>query len=120
MMHGKFAGHASAALLGLLLGASLAGTGAMGAGIADQDACGLGERVLAVRAALEDPDMPGAMRAVVELGTDSRYYVMVRGWLAMQLQADLGIVEASRGNVPASVAGRVEFLHQAIRAIDLE
>ena len=92
----------------------------MTAGMPDQDACGLGERVLAVRAGLEDPGAPGAMRAIVELGTDSRYYVMVRGWLAMQLQADLGIVEASRGNAPASVAGRVEFLQQAIRAIDLE
>ena len=85
-----------------------------------QDACRLGEQVLAVRAAIEDPGAPGAMRAVVELGTDSRYYALVRGWLAMQLRADLGIVDASRGEIPGAVAARVEFLQQAIRAIDLE
>ena len=68
-------------------------------------------------AELEDPEGPGAVRAVVELGSDSGYYVMVRGWLAIQLQADLGIVEASGGNAPASAVNRVEFLQQAIRAI---
>ena len=128
MMRGTLSKPPSTALVAVLLGASVAGAAgqenpgaaAMPAGMPGPGTCALGERVLAIRAALEDPDSPGALRAVVELGSDSRYYVMVRGWLAMQLQADIGIVEASGANVPASVASRVEFLQQAIRAIDLE
>lgn len=83
-------------------------------------ACRLGERVLAVRAALADPGAPGSLEAIVDLGSDSRYYVMVRGWLAMQLQADLSILEASAGDASPEVVRRVEFLKRAIRAIDLE
>jgi hypothetical protein len=85
-----------------------------------EQACRLGERVLAARAALADPGAPGALDAIVDLGSDSRYYVMVRGWLVMQLQGDLSIVEASGGDAPPEVVHRVEFLEGAIRAIDLE
>jgi hypothetical protein len=86
----------------------------------DVEALALGRQVLAVRRALQDPTAPGALEALRALGTDSRYYVMVRGWLAQQLQGDLSILEASGGEVSAEVTARVDLLRRAIRAIDLE
>lgn len=88
--------------------------------VQDEHALWLGRRVLAVKAAIHNPEMPGAMEAILVLGLDSRYYVMVRGWLAMQLRGDLSILEAGRGTVSQEIAERIEFLRKAIRAIDLE
>jgi hypothetical protein len=86
----------------------------------DRAALELGRRVLAVGRAIGDPQSPGAMRAVTDLGHDQRYYVMVRGWLSYQLQADQSLVEAHRGKAPEPITQRVEFLRRAIRAVDLE
>jgi hypothetical protein len=88
--------------------------------IPDQDALELGRRVLAVREALGDPASPGAMDAVVALGRDQRHYVMVRGWLGYQLQADLSIGDARKEDTPVAITRRIDFLRRAIRAIDLE
>jgi hypothetical protein len=60
------------------------------------------------------------MESVLALGLDARYYVLVRGWLAMQLAGDLSIVDARNGEVSRQLAARIAFLQQAIRAIDLE
>lgn len=86
----------------------------------DQAAMQLGRRVAAVRKAIQYPDAPRSLEAITDLGHDQRYYVMVRGWLAFQLQGDMSIVEASRGQVPEHVSARIRFLNRAIRAIDLE
>ncbi len=86
----------------------------------DEEALSLGRRVLAVRAAIWNPRAPGAMSAIVDLGTDSRYYTMVRGWLVMQLHGDKSVVEARKGRTASEICDRIEFLEQAIRAIDLE
>ena len=86
----------------------------------DDEALRLGRQVLAVRAALDEPAVPGAMQAVMDLGLDSRYYVMVRGWLSMQLAGDRSIADASKSKVSPKIERRIEFLEQAIRAIDLE
>ena len=80
----------------------------------------LGQRVLAVQAALQNPGAPGSIQAVEDLGLDSRYYVMVRGWLSLQLAGDRSIVEAGQGAVSPAIAERIAFIEQAIRAIDLE
>ena len=85
-----------------------------------QEAVLLGQRVQAIREAIQHPDSPGALQAVTELGHDQRYYVMVRGWLAWQLRGDMSIADASKGQTPAAVEVRIRFLQQAIRAIDLE
>jgi len=87
---------------------------------ADEHALWLGQRVLAIAAAMRNPDAPGAMEAVLELGLDSRYYVMVRGWLAEQLRGDMSILQARNGDVSPQIAARIAFLEKAIRAIDLE
>ena len=87
---------------------------------ADAHALWLGHRVLAIAAAIRNPDAPDAMGAVLELGLDSRYYVMVRGWLVMQLRGDMSISKARNGDVSPQIAARIAFLQKAIRAIDLE
>jgi hypothetical protein len=73
-----------------------------------------------VNPALQHPGTPGAMQAVTELGHDQRYYVMVRGWLMYQLQGDISILQASQGQSQETIRVRVDFIQQAIRAIDLE
>ena len=87
---------------------------------ADEHALWLGQRVLAIAEALRNPDAPDAMAAVLELGLDSRYYVMVRGWLVMQLRGDKHMAQARNDDVSPQIAARIAFLEKAIRAIDLE
>ena len=87
---------------------------------ADEHALWLGHRVLAVAAAIRNPDAPDGIEAVLELGLDSRYYVMVRGWLVAQLRGDMSIVRARNGDVSPQIAARIAFLEKAIRDIDLE
>lgn len=86
----------------------------------DDEQAALGRRVDAVRWAVNHHDSPRAMDAVRELGLDSRYYTMVRGWLLMQLEADRSIAAAAAEDTSAAVRGRIDFLQRAIREIDLE
>jgi hypothetical protein len=86
----------------------------------DPDAAQLGRRVLAVEVALGNPSAPGSLQAVRDLGLDSRYYVLVRGWLAMQLEGDRSIVAAKPDAAGAEIKRRIEFIERALRAIDLE
>ena len=85
-----------------------------------REALELGRKVIAVRQAIANPQTPGAMESVTSLGLDSRYYVLVRGWLTQQLAGDQSILDASGENTPKAVKERIAFLHTAIRAIDLE
>lgn len=85
-----------------------------------KEALRVGRLVLAIRAVMDNPNLPNAMNTVVELGTDSRYYVVVRGWLNEQLRADQSILDARRDDAPTKISERVLFLKRAIRAIDLE
>ncbi len=86
----------------------------------DLSALELGRKVLAVRKAIRNPSGPHAMSAVTELGHDQRYYVMVRGWLAYQLQGDMSILDANKEQTRKEIKERIEFLQKAIWAIDLE
>lgn len=89
-------------------------------GMEERDAKELGYRVAAVREAIQNPGTHHGLQAITDLGHDQRYYVMVRGWLAYQRQADMSIVAASGGQVTEHVRARIRFLDRAIRAIDLE
>ena len=89
-------------------------------GATGQTALELGRKVLAVREAIQNPGMPNAMQAVTDLGHDQRYYVMVRGWLLYQLQGDMSILDANKGQTRDEIKTRINFLEKAIRAIDLE
>jgi hypothetical protein len=86
----------------------------------DAEALALGRQILAVQRALGNPDKPESLKAVTALGTDSRYYAMVRGWLVQLLAGDESIAEAAGGKSGEAVAARIRFLRKAIRAIDLE
>ena len=120
-----FRGGCQAKVVGaaLLMAFSLSVTagGACGVhGEDDEQALALGRQVLAVQEVLREPSGPDAMEIVVALGTDSRYYTLVRGWLALQLQGDQSILRASEAGERPELEARVDFLHRAIRAIDLE
>lgn len=97
--------------------ACLAATKAVGC---DEEVLELGRRVAAAGAAIRDPDTPGAMYSITELGKDSRHYTMVRGWLALQLHGDESIVAAGAEGERPDIEERIAFLKRAIRAIDLE
>ena len=86
----------------------------------DQAALELGHKVLAVRRAIESHKAPNAIQAVTDLGHDQRYYVMVRGWLDLQLRGDMSILDAARERPLSAVKERIGFLKKAIRAIELE
>ena len=88
--------------------------------LTDTEAIELGYSVSAINEALKNPGAPGALQAITDLGHDQRYYVMVRGWLMYQLQGDMSILQASQGQAQESIRERVDFIRQAIRAIDLE
>ena len=55
-------------------------------------------------------------------GTDSRYYVMIRGWLVQELQGVNSQLSAYRSDdeIKARLQTKSDFLTQAIRRIDLE
>jgi len=86
----------------------------------DSTAMELGYSVAAISEALQDPGTPGAMQAIINLGHDQRYYVMVRGWLMYQLQGDMSILQATQAQQQPALRARIDFIQQAIRAIDLE
>jgi ABC-type dipeptide/oligopeptide/nickel transport system permease component len=87
---------------------------------ADQTALELGRKVLAVKQAIQNPGGPDAIKAITDLGRDQRFYVMVRGWLSYQLEGDMSIFYAAKEQTPDAVMERIDFLNDAIRAIDLE
>jgi hypothetical protein len=86
----------------------------------DREALELGRKVLAVQRALEHPQEAESLEAVKALGLDSRYHVMVRGWLSEKLRGDQSIRDASKERTPQKIKDRIAFLEKAIRAIDLE
>ncbi|NOQ63512.1 MAG: hypothetical protein GQ582_03255 [Methyloprofundus sp.] len=86
----------------------------------NQAALKLGQQVLALSHVLQNPQQENALQAVTELGHDQRYYIMVRGWLTYQLQADLSIANAAQEQTSEQITARIRFLKKAIRAIDLE
>jgi hypothetical protein len=88
--------------------------------MSDAEALALGYRVAAVKDALQNPGAAGAMQAITDLGHEQRYYIMVRGWLMYQLQSDKTLLSATRGQSLHAIRARVDFIQQAIRAIDLE
>jgi hypothetical protein len=84
------------------------------------EALDLGLKILAIHHALDHPELPASLKAITDLGTDSRHYSMVRGWLSQLLSADESIASASKDNTPPRITTRIAFLKKAIRAIDLE
>lgn len=84
----------------------------------DVEALKLGKQILAIQEALNNPTDANSIHQVTALGWDQRYYVMVRGWLVLRLQADQSAYTGSQAQ--SHLGERIEFLKLAIRTIDLE
>jgi hypothetical protein len=80
----------------------------------------LGQKILAIQHAIANPNLPDSMPAILAIGHDSRYYVMIRGWLAEKLRGDQSIATAMADETSPELERRIQFLKKAIRAIDLE
>ncbi len=90
----------------------------------DKEALELGRKVINVKAALQTPEKRTSIEAIRDLGLDSRYYIMVRGWIRQHIS----MTESYRGTTTyhdsedrkKEVDGRIKALQKALRAIDLE
>ncbi|MEH6649326.1 MAG: hypothetical protein V7707_04780 [Motiliproteus sp.] len=81
----------------------------------------VGEMVEAVAAAIAAQAEPASLDTIVRYGTDSRYYVMIRGWLNQELSGTQSQLHATRDpTAKARFQRKSDFLQQAIRRIDLE
>ncbi|MGQ7273066.1 hypothetical protein [Marinobacter sp. V034] len=81
----------------------------------------IGEMVQAVEAAIDAPEQSASLRTIVEYGTDSRYYVMIRGWLVQELKGVESQRDVTRDpTLKSQFEVKAAFLQTAIRRIDLE
>ncbi len=79
----------------------------------------LGAMVQALQRAIATPS-PEQLEVIARYGTDSRYYVMVRGWLVQELSGIESQLAAHGDRAPETMRARAEHLRAAIRRIDLE
>ena len=100
--------------------ALFSGTVSSASELTDAAAMELGYKIAAVNEALQHPSAPGALQAITNLGHDQRYYVMVRGWLMYQLQGDMSLLQTTQATQQPAIRARIDFIQQAIRALDLE
>lgn len=91
---------------------------------ADQQALELGKKVLAVQAALQSPCEASAMDAIKNLGHDSRYYVLTRGWIHQHLRMAESYRETQKyretEEYQKQIDTRIQCLQKMIRTLDLE
>jgi hypothetical protein len=81
----------------------------------------IGIMVKSIAAAIKAPDKADSMATIAKYGTDTRYYVMIRGWLAQELTGVQSQYDATRDNArKARFKVKLDFLKKAIRRIDLE
>lgn len=112
----------SATVVVLLLSSLLSGSA-----LADNDLSNnqseyqIGLMVNAIDKAITDAQ-PDSLELIYQYGTDSRYYVMIRGWLVQELTGVQSQLDAHRQQDERrqQLAHKVNFLKQAIRRIDLE
>jgi len=87
--------------------------------------------VKALSRAIASPDAPDSLQIITRYGTDSRYYVMIRGWLVQELSGVQSQLDATKDHktkdhktkddsAKTALIERVSFLTNAIRRIDLE
>ncbi|MCL1139375.1 hypothetical protein [Shewanella pneumatophori] len=81
----------------------------------------IGVMVKALDNAIKQPSK-NSLELIRHYGTDSRYYVMIRGWLVQELQGVNSQLAAYKSDdeFKARLQAKSDFLSQAIRRIDLE
>ena len=90
----------------------------------DKHALEVGRKVIKIKSAFQSPERQSSIDAVRDLGLDSRYYVMVRGWILQHIS----MTESYRGTTTYAkseqrkkeIEGRIAALRKMLRAIDLE
>jgi len=81
----------------------------------------IGIMVKAISAALKTPKDPKSLSTIIKYGHDSRYYVMIRGWLVQELQGVESQHRATRDpEAREKFSSQLSMLKKAIRRIDLE
>jgi len=92
--------------------------------VKDKEALELGRKVLAVKTALQDPCENASMKAIKDLGNDSRYYVLARGWIQQHLKMTESYRDTAKYRESAQekkrVDQRIHCLKKMIRSLDLE
>ena len=81
----------------------------------------IGVMVKEIDVAIDSPRNPASLEIIAKYGTDSRYYVMIRGWLIQELSGVDSQLSATRDPaVKSTLQQKADFLRLAIRRIDLE
>ena len=90
----------------------------------DAQALEVGRKVLRLNKALRASDDKELLAAVRDLGLDSRYYVMTRGWLTQELSSAKSYRDTSTYKNDAKrkneIDARIDLITRCLRAIDLE
>ncbi len=80
-----------------------------------------GKMVSEVSLSLSDMDREGALDSIAEYGTDSRYYVLIRGWLKQELEGVESLLSVTKDDERRiTLSKKQAFLRKAVRRIDLE
>lgn len=81
----------------------------------------IGVMVKSIQAALFEPEKSKSFTVIVAYGHDSRYYVMIRGWVTQELQSTESQLSCiTNEETKRKLMIRDEFLKRVIRNIDLE
>ena len=81
----------------------------------------VGVAIKSVAVAIDNCDESVSMATIVRYGTDSRYYVIIRGWLVQRLNGvESRIPESSAADSSDANVRHADCLRNAIRRIDLE
>ncbi len=80
-----------------------------------------GKMVSEVSLSLSDIEREGALDSIAEYGTDTRYYVLIRGWLKQELEGVESLLAVVKDEERKNTLIKKQtFLNRAIRRIDLE
>ncbi|MEP4077027.1 hypothetical protein [Haloferula sp.] len=81
----------------------------------------IGAMVIAIDAAIKEPTEKKSLETIVGYGTDSRHYVMIRGWMKELLNGSESQLSATKdAALKQKHQTKVDFLKKVIRRIDLE
>ncbi len=81
----------------------------------------IGVMVKRITEAIDAPGKPESLQTIAGYGTDSRYYVMIRGWLVQELRGvESQLLAAQEDTTNAKLRRKADFLEKSIRRIDLE
>lgn len=79
----------------------------------------IGAMVQSLAVAIDSPSAK-SVEVIATYGTDSRYYVMIRGWLVQELAGVESQLAAQGAQAEPQLSVKAKHLHTALRRIDLE